>query len=155
MPAIAGYDEVRGVYERLLTAWNERSAERYGALFAADGLLVGFDGSRIAAANVSDHLGPIFADHPTAAYVAKVVEGRQLGSGAVLLMAIAGMTPPGHRELSPDRNAVQTILAERSDERWSVKLFQNTPAQYHGRPDLAEQHTRELQELVSNGAVLG
>jgi hypothetical protein len=29
-----------------------------------------------------------------------------------------------------------------------VILFQNTPAQFHGRPDLAEQLTAELRQLL-------
>jgi hypothetical protein len=35
-----------------------------------------------------------------------------------------------------------------------IVLFQNTPAQYHGRPELTEQHTAELQPLLSNGTVV-
>ena len=48
----------------------------------------------------------------------------------------------------PDRNAVQTVVAHRGEDGWSVVLFQTTPAQFHGRPDLAEALTAELAELV-------
>ena len=137
------------LYTDLLAAWNERDAARFGALFAPDGLLVGFDGSQVPAAEVAAHLGPIFGDHPTAAYVAKVRGIRALDGGAALLWAIAGMVPPGAGRLDPALNAVQTVVAEPRDNRLAIVLFQNTPAQYHGRPDLAERHTAELAALLS------
>ncbi|MGZ4033139.1 MAG: SgcJ/EcaC family oxidoreductase, partial [Tumebacillaceae bacterium] len=31
---------------------------------------------------------------------------------------------------------------------WQIALFQNTPAQFHGRPELVEQMTAELRELI-------
>jgi len=32
------------------------------------------------------------------------------------------------------------------DGEWRIKLFQNTPAQFHGRPELVEQMTDELRK---------
>jgi uncharacterized protein (TIGR02246 family) len=145
---------VREVYRRLLEAWNRRSAGEFAAPFAADGLLVGFDGSQTPGNAVEEHLTPIFADHPTAAYVAKVRQLRSLGGGAVLLIATAGMAPPGRADLSPAANAVQTLIAVPHDGDWRIVLFQNTPAQYHGHPELAAQHTAELQPLVSAGVLV-
>jgi uncharacterized protein (TIGR02246 family) len=145
---------IRGLYQRLLVAWNLRRAGEFGVLFAGDGLLVGFDGSRVGGSEVTEHLEPIFADHPTAAYVAKVREIRALGSEAVLLVAIAGMVAPGMTVLHPAANAVQTMVAERDGDGWRIVLFQNTPAQYHGRRGVAAQHTAELQPLVTAGVVL-
>ena len=147
-------DAVREVYRRLLEAWNRRSAAEFGGLFAGDGLLVGFDGSQVPGGEVAEHLGPIFADHPTARYVAKVRQVRVLAPGTVLLVAIAGMAPPGRDVLSPAAHAVQTLLAARTGPSWQILLFQNTPAQYHGRPELSEQHTSELQPLASAGVVV-
>ncbi|MEU4695311.1 SgcJ/EcaC family oxidoreductase [Actinoplanes sp. NPDC023714] len=141
----------RDLYLEILTAWNERDADRYAAAFAADALIVGFDGSQVAGADIAGHLGPIFTDHPTAAYVAKVVAVREVGGGAELVHAIAGLVPPGSNQITPALNAVQSLLV--ADGR--ALLFQNTPAQYHGRPDLTEQHTAELQALLANGTVLG
>jgi len=137
--------EVRDLYARLLDAWNRRNAQDYAALFAEDGSLIGFDGSQATGPEVLNHLTPIFADHPTAAYVAKVREVRPLGPGAAVLRAIVGMIPPGQSKLNPAVNAVQTLVAQKHHGTWGIVLFQNTPAQYHGRPDLAEQHTAELQ----------
>jgi hypothetical protein len=44
-------------------------------------------------------------------------------------------------------------LAERAgpDGAWRAVLFQTTPAQYHGRPDLAGQHTAKIHREVDSG----
>jgi len=139
---------VRDLYARLLDAWNCRSAQDFAALFAEDGSMIGYDGSQAVGPEVLDHLTSIFADHPTAAYVAKVRTLRPLGRGAVVLRAGVGMVPPGQRTLNTAVNAVQTLVAEEHAGSWRIVLFQNTPALYHGRPQLAERRTAELQELL-------
>jgi hypothetical protein len=63
-----------------------------------------------------------------------------------------GVVPPGSSELEPARNAHQTVVATRQDDRWQIVLFQNTPAQFHGRPELLEQMTHELRDVVVYGA---
>jgi uncharacterized protein (TIGR02246 family) len=154
MTVMAVGSAVRDLYKRLLRAWNDRNAEDYAALFAADGVMIGFDGSQASGAEITDHLGPIFTDHPTAAFVAKVRDIRFLGPGSVMLRAIAGMVPPGQDQLNPAVNVLQTIVAEHQEDGWRIVLFQNTPAQYHGRPDLTEQHTAELQPLLAGETIV-
>ncbi|GIE98810.1 SgcJ/EcaC family oxidoreductase [Paractinoplanes rishiriensis] len=144
----------RELYQQLLDAWNKRRADDFAALFAADALLVGFDGSQIPGNRVAEHLRPIFADHPTAKYVAKVRQLRPLGSDTTMLIAIAGMAPPGGTVLNPSANAVQTLLVEPSGNTWRIVLFQNTPAQYHGHPEVAAQHTAELQPFMTAGVLV-
>ncbi len=73
---------------------------------------------------------------------------RSLGAGVVLLVAIAGMVPPGRSEVAPPTNAQQTLLAAVEDGTWRIELFQNTPAQFHGRPELVAAMTAELQQLL-------
>ncbi|GIE33050.1 hypothetical protein Ait01nite_060950 [Actinoplanes italicus] len=145
---------VHELYRDLLTAWNDRDAERFAGLFADDGTLVGFDGSQVAGPEIAKHLAPIFRDHPTAAYVAKVRETRLLGPGAVLIRSIAGMAPPGGTALNPAANAVQSLVAERRLPGWRVVLFQNTPAQYHGRPEAVAAHTAELEGQAADGPIV-
>ena len=146
--------EVRDLYARLLDAWNHRDADAFAALFGDDGAMIGFDGSQAAGPAIRDHLGPVFADHPTAAYVARVREVRSLAPGVALLRAAAGMVPPGGEDLNPDVNTVQTLLAARAGDGWRIVLFQNTPAQFHGRPELTEQHLAELRPLVRAGTTV-
>jgi uncharacterized protein (TIGR02246 family) len=148
-------DAVRGLYEQLLSAWNNRDAKEFAAQFAADGTMVGFDGSQAAGAEIVEHIAPIFTDHPTATYVARIREIRELGGDAVLLRAIVGMVPPGKSELAPPANAIQALVARRTSDGWRIAHFQNTPARYDGRPELVEQHTAELAPLVGGAGIIG
>ncbi|MFC4064707.1 SgcJ/EcaC family oxidoreductase [Actinoplanes subglobosus] len=145
---------VRELYRNLLTAWNDRDAERFAGLFAEDGALVGFDGSQVDGVDVGKHLGPIFQDHPTAAFVARIRDLRALGPGAVLLRSVAGMIPPGGDTLDPALNAVQTLVAELRLPGWRIVLFQSTPAQYHGHPEAAAAHTAELSPQAATKQLL-
>jgi hypothetical protein len=65
------------------------------------------------------------------------------------------MVPPGGREIMSDRNAIQTVVANRDDDRWSVALFQTTPARFHGQPELTERLTEELAELLPTASGSG
>jgi hypothetical protein len=58
------------------------------------------------------------------------------------------MVPPGQEDLNPETNAVQSLVAVEEDGTWRIALFHNTPAQYHGRPDLADEHTAEMRETM-------
>lgn len=139
---------VLAIHAGVLDAWNSRNARDFARPFAEDATMIGFDGSQVVSSEIENHLRPIFDSHPTARYVAKVREVRQVGSDAVLLRAIVGMVPGDQTMIEPAVNAVQTLLAQRRGDAWRVVLFQNTPAQYHGRPDLVERHTAELQQLL-------
>jgi uncharacterized protein (TIGR02246 family) len=142
-------DAVAALYHAVLAAWNDRDAAAYAALFAADGRVVGFDGSEMnGRTEIERELTRIFADHSTAEYVAKVRGVRLVGERVALLSAVAGMMPRGRSELNPDVNAVQTLVAAETGGEWRVVLFQNTPAQYHGRPEAAEALTAELRALL-------
>jgi hypothetical protein len=51
-----------------------------------------------------------------------------------------------------NRRAVQTLVAERCEDEWRVVLYQNTPAQFHGRPELVESLTEELRRELQSRA---
>lgn len=145
------HDAVR-VYEQLLNAWNNQDAEGFAALFAEDGNVVGFDGSSMnGREEIASELGLIFSDHRTASYVAKLREVREVASQLVLIRAVAGMVPPGESQITPETNAIQNMLLSRQGGRFKIEVFQNTPAAYHARPDLAEQLTQELSEVLTAG----
>lgn len=140
---------VISLYHDLLDCWNRRAADDFGALFAEAGNVIGFDGSQIdGRAAVAAHLSEIFAHHQTPAYVGKVRELRFLAADVAVLRAVAGLVPPGQSELNPALNAIQTLLAARRDGLWRIELYQNTPAAFHGRPDLSEALTEELRNAL-------
>jgi uncharacterized protein (TIGR02246 family) len=146
---------VVALYTRLLEAWNRRDAAGFAGQFADDGSTVGYDGSQLdGRTTIATELGRIFTDHTPATYVACVRELRTLGSGAVLLRAVAGMVPPNGSALMPDRHAIQSLVAIAENGVPRIALYQNTPAQFHGRPALIEQLTAELQRVVESGRIV-
>lgn len=143
------------LYTQLLEAWNARSADAFAALFTVDASVVGFDGSQMdGAAQIASELRAIFAHHQTASYVAKVREVRPVDDHTILLRAVVGMTPPGKAELNPAVNAIQSLVMVEIADGPRIALLQNTPAAFHGRPQLAEALSRELTDVLRSGKVV-
>ncbi|PLS17424.1 DUF4440 domain-containing protein [Bacillus sp. M6-12] len=141
--------EMEGLYQEIINAWNNRDAKGMAVLFTEQGVQIGFDGSKvIGSKEIFSHLNPIFESHPTASFITKVKDVRHIGSDAAILHAIAGMIPPGKNDIEPKVNAHQTLVAEKINNDWKIQLFQNTPAQFHGRPDLVELMTEELRQSI-------
>jgi uncharacterized protein (TIGR02246 family) len=144
--------ETLTLYQQLLDAWNNRDAAAFASLFAEDGSVVGFDGSPMNGhAEIASALEGIFGSHQTASYVAKVREIRRLGAYVLLLRSVVGMVPPGKAELNPAVNAVQSLVVVERGADIRIALLHNTPAAFHGRPELAEQLTRELTDALHSG----
>src|SRR5215217_6895011 len=137
---------IRRLYEQMLIAWNQQDAPAMAACFKEDGNLVGFDGTQAdSRADIEDHFRPIFADHPTAAYVAKVREIR------MLLRAVVGMIPPNSDDINPAGNTIQTLVAVQNAHGWQAALFQSTPAAWQGRPQDSAELTEELRDVMRRG----
>ena len=97
---------------------------------------IGFDGSQAAGSEIREHLGAA-------------------GGDAALLRAIVGGVLPGADEVNADANALQSLVAKRVGEEWRIALFKNTPAQYHGRPELVDAHTAEIEHVRAAGMTIG
>ena len=148
--------DIRSLYHALLDSWNKKSGSEFAALFTADGDVVGFDGSGHTGKSVIEsNLQRIFTQHRTAAYIGFVRTIRFLAPDVAVLRAVAGMVPPEQRDIHPGVNAVQTLVVTRDGGPWRIALFQNTPAAYHGRPDLSEQLTAELRQALRDSSPEG
>ncbi|HZE84322.1 MAG TPA: SgcJ/EcaC family oxidoreductase [Puia sp.] len=147
--------QIRSLYQRLLESWNKNDAKGFADLFAVDGNSVGFDGSQMnGRQEINDQLAQIFTNHKVSSYIGIVREVRPLSPAVFLLRAVAGMIPPGQTEIKPDVNAIQTLIAQKKDEgkgeNFLIAVFHNTPAAFHGRPELSAQLTEELQQAANN-----
>ena len=138
--------EITSLYRALLIAWNVQDAEAFAAPFTDDGGIIGFDGSEVnGRAHIAGQMAAIFNDHATGTYVGIVRDVRRLGDDAALLRAVSGVVPAGQRDVNPALNAIQSLIARRTEGRWQIVLYQNTPAQFHGRPELGEALTEDLR----------
>jgi len=142
---------IESLHTTLLTCWNHADAHGMAGLFLPEGNVIGFDGSQMnGSGEIEAGLSKVFANHQTASYVWKVEEIRFLNDSCALLRAIVGMVPPGKNAINPSVNAIQSLIAIKKEHSWKIALFQNTPAQFHGRPQLAEDMTRELSRLTAS-----
>ena len=140
---------IEKLHAELLTCWNNQNAAGMASLFTEDANVIGFDGSQMnGQSQIETELKQVFANHKTAAYVWKIEEIRFLDVEVALLRAIVGMVPPGKKEINPATNAVQSLIAIKQNDIWKISLFQNTPAQFHGRPQLVDAMTKELSKLL-------
>jgi uncharacterized protein (TIGR02246 family) len=141
-------DALKSAYFDLLAAWNRRSADDFAAQFADDGEVVGFDGSETKGrATIVTEMQRIFMDHETGEYVGKIKEIRVLTPHMGLIRAVAGVIPAGADELNPALNSIQSVVLQKSGDRWQILLYQNTPGQFHGRPELVKKLTDELRQV--------
>ena len=139
---------VRDLYRSWLDAWNHQDAPGMAACLAANGVVVGFDGSLMTGPDeVASTISAIFAHHQTGRYYSIVRDVHEIAPGVLLLRADTGIVPAGQQEIAPDLNAVQTMIAVDHSGRWLIELLQNTPAALHGRADLRETLTAELRDL--------
>ena len=143
--------EIQSLYREIIDGWNSHNGAVMAASFADDAEVVGFDGSQITGrAAVISEMDRIFASHETSAFVAKVRRVVRLSEDAALLRAVAGMVPPGQNDINPAVNTIHSLVAARRGGRWRVALFQSTPAQFHGRPELVEALSNELRQMLPN-----
>jgi hypothetical protein len=120
------------------------------AAVAPDGLVIGYDGSEmLGREEVQKHLAAIFRDHqqgrtsPRSARYAP-----SLRRWTSYMLSSAWFHQGNHRSWA--RNAIQTVVACRDHQGWSAALFQTAPAQFHGRPELAEALTAEPDDVIAS-----
>jgi uncharacterized protein (TIGR02246 family) len=144
-------NEVRLLYRKLLQTWNDNNATAFANLFTSDGNSIGFDGSQMnGQGQINDQLNQIFGSHKVSSYVGIIREVRSLCSTVFVLRAVAGMVPPAQSGINPAVNVIQTLIAQKEKVQFRIAVFHNTPAAFHGRPELSEQLTEELQKAFND-----
>jgi uncharacterized protein (TIGR02246 family) len=142
--------QIRALYAAFVDGWNRRSGAAVAAGFADDGDIVGYDGThhhgRLA---IAADLRQLFTSHQTASYVAVIRSVRPVAPGVALLLAHAGMIPPGGNDVDPRFHTLHTVVAvDEGAGRWRISLLQATPAAWHQHPEAREALTEELQGLA-------
>ena len=143
--------QIRALYAAFIEGWNQRSGAAVAAVFADDGDMVGYDGTTVnGRLSIASDLRRVFGSHPTARYVALVRSVRAVAGGVAVLLAHAGMIPPGEDDVDPGLHSIHTLVAvDEGGGRWKTTLFQATPAAWLGRRDAREALTAELRGLLA------
>jgi hypothetical protein len=60
---------------------------------------------------------------------------------------VGGTIMDGQTDIEPERNSIHTLVVMKgNDDKWHIAAFQNTRAQYIGRPDMSQALTEELRK---------
>ena len=79
---------IEALYRQIIDGWNRHDGDAFAAPFAADGEMIGFDGSHVHGRDaIAESMSAIFADHETAPYVVQLKDVRRLGDDVGLLLA--------------------------------------------------------------------
>jgi uncharacterized protein (TIGR02246 family) len=144
--------DIRSLYQQAMDGWNMGNGDAFAASFAEDADLIGFDGTHLKGrseiASFHQRLFDTFVKGTR--LVGKVKSVRFLAPNVSLMHTVGGTVMPGQSDIDPERNSVQTIVAtkKRNDGRWRIAAFQNTRAQFMGRPEAAQDLTEELRTLL-------
>ncbi len=127
---ISSSDEqaVRVLYQRLMEGWNQGSGAAFADPMASDVDFVPFDGAyfkgREALVRFHD---PLFKTHLKGTrLVGGVTSVRLLSPTVALMHARGGTIMSGESRPSPARDSIQTMVAVKGENGWSIAAFQNT-----------------------------
>ena len=142
---------IRALYQQLMDGWNRGSGEAFAAPFAEDGELVGFDGTHLKGRQeIASFHQQLFDTYVKGSrLVGKIRSVRFLTPDVAVMHTVGGTIMAGQTDIEPERNSVQTLVAEKGDKGgWRLAAFQNTRAQYLGRPEQSQALTEELRMLL-------
>jgi uncharacterized protein (TIGR02246 family) len=126
---------VRALYQQLMEAWNEGSGEAYAAPFAADGDLIGFDGTHFRGRHeIAPFHQRLFDTHLKGTrLVGQVASVRFLSPDVALMHAVGGMVMRGKSAPAPERDSIQTLVATKGGGAWCLAAFHDTRVRPIGR----------------------
>jgi uncharacterized protein (TIGR02246 family) len=129
---------LHALYARTMDGWNQGSGPAFAASWAADGHLIGFDGTHFTSREeIARFHEDLLRTHLQGTRLVGRVTGVTFPAPDVaVLHARGGTIMAGGSEPAPERDPIQTLVAVRSDDGWRLVAFQNTRVRPMGR-DLA------------------
>lgn len=149
-------DAIRGLYQQMIDGWNRGNGTDLAAPFDENCDFIVFDGTHLKdrqeIATCHQSLFDTFLKGSR--LVGKVRSVRFLTPDVAVMHGIAGTVLAGKSDIEPERNSVLTFVAIKREKKegngmeWRVTAFQNTRAQYIGRPEEFEALTEELRQML-------
>src|SRR5918995_512022 len=140
---------IRALYFRMIEGWNKGDGDVFAAPFAEDADLVGFDGTHLKGrqeiASFHQRLFDTFVKGSR--LIGKVRNVQFLTPGVAIMHAVGGTIMAGQSDIESERNSVHMIVAKKDNvsSQWQIVAFQNTRAQYIGKPDMVQALTEDLR----------
>jgi uncharacterized protein (TIGR02246 family) len=141
---------IRALYQQQLDGWNRGDGNAFAAPYIEDADFIGFDSTHLKGRREIASFHQMLFDKYLRGtrLVGKVRSVRFLTPDVAIMHAVGGTVMPGQSDLEPERNSIHTIVAIKRDGEWRFTAFQNSRAQFMGRPELAQQLTEELRQLL-------
>jgi uncharacterized protein (TIGR02246 family) len=142
---------IRKLYQQMIDGWNAVNGDAFAAPYTDDSDFIGFDGTymkgRQEIASFHQMLFNKFLKGTS--LIGKIRSIRFVTMDVAIMIAVSGTVMAGQSDIEPERNSIHTIVAVKRDSNWHFAAFQNSRAQYIGRPEAFQALTEELrQELL-------
>ena len=134
---------IQELYQQKINGWNSGNGDKFAEPYTDDSDYIGFDGTHLKGRS---EIGLFHQMLKGTRLLGKIKSIRFLTSGVAVIVAVGGTIEAGQTSINPDRNSIHTIVAIKQDSKWHFSAFQNTRAQYVGRPEMSEALTRELEQ---------
>ena len=142
---------IRNLYEQMITGWNDGSGETLAAPYTEDSDYIGFDGTHLKGRQeiASFHQMLFNRFIKGSRLVGKIRSIRFVTDDVAVMVAVGGTVMAGQSDIEPDRNSIHTLVAVKDGNKWRFTAFQNTRAQFIGRPEESQALTEELRHELS------
>jgi uncharacterized protein (TIGR02246 family) len=119
---------VQRLYRQLLEGWNCGDGAAFAAPFAEECEFSAFDGSHFTTRQALAEFHQVLFDKwmTGTRLVGRVERVHFLGPDVAVIYAIGGTILRNKTAVSPERDSLQTLVAQRQDGVWRLVTFQNT-----------------------------
>ena len=142
---------IRDLYQQTIDGWHAGNGDAFAAPYTEDSDFIGFDGTYMKGRQEIASFHQMLFDKfvKGSRLIGKIRSIRFVTEDVAIMIAVGGTVMAGQSDIDPDRNSVHTLVAVKHDVKWYFTAFQNSRAQYIGRPEESRALTEELrQELL-------
>ena len=142
---------IRSLYEQMIDGWNKGSGQIFAAPYTDDSDFIGFDGTYLKGRQEIASFHQMIFDKflKGSRVVGKIRSTRFVTEDVAVMIAVGGTMMAGQSDIEPERNSIHTLVAIKRDAKWYFTAFQNSRAQFIGRPEESQALIEELREKLS------
>jgi len=148
----SSYDEdaIRARYQQKIDGWKAGNGCEFAAPYTDDSDYIGFDGTYLTGRQEIASLHQMLFDKIVkgSRLVGKIRSIRFLTSAIAIVTAVGGTVMAGQSDIDPERNSIHMLVAMKENAIWRFTAFQNSRAQFIGRPEEAQALTDDLMQLL-------
>ncbi|MEQ8155759.1 MAG: SgcJ/EcaC family oxidoreductase [Clostridiaceae bacterium] len=137
---------IEKLYNGMINCWNNSNADKFAGHFSTEGTIIDFDGT---AANgkveIEEYLNGVLMKHEPLFHTTIIRSIRFITDDVCILETAVGTFFHDKEDIDPSLNIVQTVIVKKKNNSWLIEQLQNTPAVFHGHPELSAKLTEEIR----------